>query len=88
MSPTRAAGRLSISTVAEPIWTIPGPFGTHDGSVQMLVRSVTRAAGMLPISTVAAPLMIGSGSAGCGTGVGTGAGGWIGAWQWGACWST
>ena len=75
MSPTRAAGKLSIMTVAEPLAIMPGPAGTHDGSVQILVKSVTLAAGLPPIITVGAPLMIGSGRAGCGTGVGTGAGG-------------
>ena len=74
---------FSISTVAEPSAIMPGPLGTHPGSVQGAVVSVSRAAGWPPIITVAAPLMIVSGSAGCAEGVGTGAGGWIGAWQWG-----
>src|SRR6186997_1700040 len=78
-SPARAAGKLAIMTVAEPLAIIPGPLGTHVGRVQGAVVSETRAAGEPPIRTVGAPLMIASGSAGCATGVGTGAGGWIGA---------
>lgn len=88
MSPTRAAGMLLISTVAEPLATMPGPPGTHPGSMQGAVVSATRAAGAPPTKTVGAPLMIESGNAGWGTAVGTGAGGWIGAWQCGAAWST
>lgn len=76
VSPTRAAGRLLMSTVAEPLTMMPGPAGTQGISVQILVISVTRAAGMLPISTVGAHGgIIGNGNAGCGTGVGVGAGG-------------
>lgn len=88
MSPTRAAGMLLISTVAEPFATIPGPPGTHPGSMHGAVVSVALAAGAPPTSTVGAPMMIVKGSAGCGRGVGTGAGGWIGAWQWGAACKT
>jgi len=84
MSPTRAAGSLSIVTVAEPFTIMPGPPGTQDGSVQIVVVSDTRAAGFLPMVTVGEPEMMGRGKAGCGTGVGTRAAGWIGAWQWGA----
>jgi len=79
MSPTRAAGSLPMSTVAEPFMMIPGPAGTHEGSKHGVVMSVTRAAGILPIRTVGMPLMMVSGNAGWGTGVGTGAGGWMGA---------
>ena len=76
MSPTRAAGRLLIRTVAEPFVMMPGPAGTHGISVQIFVMSVMRAAGILPIRTVGAHGgIIISGSAGCGTGVGVGAGG-------------
>ncbi len=88
MSPTRAAGMFSISTVPDPRAIIPGPLGTQPGSVQGVVVSVSRAAGWPPISTVAAPLMMVNGSAGWAEGVGTGAGGWIGAWQCGASWRT
>jgi hypothetical protein len=84
MSPTLAAGRLLIITVAEPRLIIPGPAGTQGMSVQIFVMSVSRAAGIFPISTVGAHGgIMGSGSGGCGTGVGVGAGGWIGAWQCG-----
>jgi len=81
MSPTRAAGSLPMRTVAEPFMMMPGPAGTHPGSMQGPVMSDMRAAGMLPISTVGIPLMIARGSGGCGMGVGVGAGGWMGAWQ-------
>lgn len=65
VSPRRAAGRLLMSTVAEPFAISPGPAGTHGTSVQILVISVARAAGRFPISTVGAHGgMIGSGSAG------------------------
>jgi len=84
MSPSRAAGRLPTSTVAEPLAMMPGPAGTQDASTQGTVVSVTRAAGMEPINTVGWPVMMASGIAGWGTGVGDGAGGWIGAWQCGA----
>ena len=84
MSFTRAAGIFPIITVVEPIAIIPGPAGTHDGSMHGVDMSVTRAAGIFPIITVGHPGgIIVSGSPGCGTGVGTGAGGWIGAWQCG-----
>lgn len=33
MSPARAAGSLSMNTVIEPMAIIPGPAGTHDGSM-------------------------------------------------------
>lgn len=88
MSLTRAAGRLPISTVAEPRAIIPGPPGTQPGRRQGAVVSVKRAAGWPPISTVGSPLMMVKGSAGWADGVGTGAGGWIGAWQWGESWRT
>lgn len=64
---------------------IPGPAGTHEGKVHILVMSVSRAAGNPPIFVVIEHGgMMASGNAGWGTGVGTGAGGWIGAWQCGA----
>lgn len=76
MSPARAAGIFWIMTFVEPLTISPGPAGTQGTSVQIFVMSVTRAAGILPIITVVPPGgMIGSGSAGCGTGVGTGAAG-------------
>ena len=79
-SPTRAAGRLLTMTELEPLAMIPGPAGTHDGSMQILDMSDTRAAAMLLYFTLGDPGgMIASGRAGCGTGVGVGAGGWIGA---------
>jgi hypothetical protein len=37
MSPTRAAGKFPIITVADPFAMIPGPPGTHDAIVQMIV---------------------------------------------------
>lgn len=79
ISPTLAAGRFSINTVADPKLTIPGPAGMQAGRMQGWVMSVMRAAGKLPMRTVAAPLTRANGMAGCATGVGTGAGGWIGA---------
>ena len=88
ISPTRAAGRLPMSTVADPIAIIPGPAGMHAGSMQGVVMSVILAAGRLPISVFGARLIMVSGNGGCAEGVGTGAGGWIGAWQWGPFWST
>ncbi len=81
MSFNLAAGSPPISTVAEPLAIMPGPPGTHPGSMHGRVKSVTRAAGEPPINTLGWPLMIVNGSGGCGTGVGTGAGGWMGAWQ-------
>ncbi len=76
MSPTRAAGKLLIMTVAEPIATIPGPAGTQGGIVQGFVISDTRSAGLPPSFTVGLPGgMNACGIGGCGTGVGTGAGG-------------
>jgi hypothetical protein len=83
MSPTRAAGILPIRTVIDPFMMMPGPAGTHVGSMHGAVISVTRAAGAPPIKTFGCPLIMARGRAGCGTGVGTGAGGWIGAWQCG-----
>ncbi len=75
-SPARAAGRRAITVVVDPVMITPGPFGTQGISEQILVMSGTRAAGMPPISTIVAQGgMIGSGIAGCGTGVGVGAGG-------------
>ena len=71
----RAAGRLPIKTVADPLAIMPGPAGTQPGNIHGADVSVALAAGMLPIKTVGCPLIIASGSAGCGTGVGTGAGG-------------
>lgn len=47
MSPTRAAGRPPIITVAEPFPIMPGPPGTQPGSVH---GAVTR--GRLPVSDV------------------------------------
>lgn len=52
MSPSRAAGRLPISTVVEPLAIMPGPAGTQGTSMQGRVVSVIRAAGREPISTV------------------------------------
>ena len=48
----RAAGMLPMSTVPEPMVIIPGPAGTHAGSMQGTVVSVTRAAGRLPMRTL------------------------------------
>lgn len=74
-------------TVAEPLDTMPGPAGTHEGSEQGLVLSLTLMAAMLLIVTVGQPGgMNARGKGGCATGVGTGAGGWIGAWQCGPSW--
>jgi len=85
MSPTRAAGRLLIITVEDPLETIPGPAGMQGGIMHGAVLVPTTAAGILAISTLgtapAGMSMIGIG--GCGIGVGVGAGGWIGAWQCG-----
>lgn len=75
MSPSLAAGIFAMITVADAIAIMPGPPGTQGIKVQIFVVSVTRAAGGPPMSTVGAPMMIGSGNAGCGTGVGTGAAG-------------
>ena len=54
MSPTRAAGMLWMSTVADPLTIIPGPAGIQAASMHGTVMSVSRAAGMPPISTVGA----------------------------------
>ena len=72
---TRAAGNPPIRTVNEPMTTVPGPAGTQAGKTHGMVVLLTLAAGWLPMSTLNAPVMIGSGRAGCGTGVGVGAGG-------------
>lgn len=81
MSPTRAASRLLIFTVADPFAIIPGPPGTHPGKLHGLVWSVARAAGLFPIFTVGLPGgMIAKGSGGCG--IGFPAGG-CGPWQCG-----
>ena len=75
-SPARAAGCFWIMTLLEPLTITPGPAGTQGVNVQIFVMSPTRAAGILPISTLVAPAgMMGSGSAGWGTGVGVGAAG-------------
>src|SRR3954463_696625 len=87
MSPARAAGRLPISTVADPLEITPGPPGTQLGSMHGPLMLVATAAGMLLISTVGTvALMMVSGIGGCASGVGTGAGGWMGAWQCGPSW--
>ena len=79
-SPTRAAGLPPIITVADPFETIPGPPGTHGGTMHGPVMLPTVAAGRLPIMTVGTHSdRIGNGIGGCGSGVGIGAGGWIGA---------
>lgn len=52
MSPRRAAGREQIKTVLEPFATMPGPFGTQVGRVQIFVILVTTAASRFPIFTV------------------------------------
>ena len=88
VSPTRAAGRSLIITVAEPLPMMPGPPGTQEGMLQGCVWSVTRAAGWPPMVTLVEPLMMGSGIGGCGAGVGVGAAGCIGAWQCGPSCST
>src|SRR6266702_4266474 len=73
MSPARAAGRLPISTVIEPLETRPGPPGMQVGSMHGVVWLVATAAGRLLISTGGTVLsMIGSGIGGCAIGVGTG----------------
>ena len=83
-SPTRAAGKPPIRTVAEPLMIMPGPAGMQPGNMQGIVIDVMVAAGIPPIKTVGAPGgMIMSGRPGWGMGVGVGAGGWIGAWQCG-----
>jgi len=87
-SPARAAGRLLIMTVDEPIAISPGPPGRHPGMEHGAVVLLTVAAGMLEIITVAEPLTMARGIGGCGAGVGVGAAGCIGAWQCGADCST
>ena len=37
MSPRRAAGRLLIMTVADPLLMMPGPPGTQVGNIHMTV---------------------------------------------------
>ena len=44
-SPTRAAGRLEMSTVGEPTEIIPGPPGTQPPGMQGPDMSLTLAAG-------------------------------------------
>src|SRR5947207_7388259 len=84
MSPFRAAGMLHIITVKQPSVTMPGPPGTHGGSLHGVVCDVIVAPCRLLTMTVAAQLLvIVSMRHEWGTGVGTGAGGWIGAWQCG-----
>lgn len=69
----RAAPRLSIFTVADPMEIMPGPAGTQLGSEQGADMSVCRAAGLFSIMVEVDPGgMIASGSAGCATGVGVG----------------
>ena len=58
---------------------IPGPDGTHAGSIQEAVRLFRVAACLLLMSTLAAPVTMSSGTGMCGMGVGTGAAGWMGA---------
>ena len=80
MSLTRAAGLLPINTVGAPITIVPGPPGTHPGSIQGVVMSPITAAGMLLMRTVGAPgPVIVNGTAGWGIGAGatpTGCGIW------------
>src|SRR3954468_20442048 len=45
MSPIRAAGLFSMSTVIDPMATMPGPAGTHVASTHGWDMSLTRAAG-------------------------------------------
>jgi hypothetical protein len=52
ISPILAAGLPWIITLVEPIEIMPGPFGTHEGSVQGLLMLPTTAAGRLLIITV------------------------------------
>jgi hypothetical protein len=54
MSPDRAAGSMQIITFEEPIETMPGAPGTHDGSWHISVIVVTVAALRLLIITVCA----------------------------------
>lgn len=76
MSPRRAAGKPVISTLVEPLHTMPGPPGTQLGIRHGTVWLVTTAAGSELISTVGTTAgMIINGIGGCGIGVGVGAGG-------------
>lgn len=79
MSLMRAEGNMLVFTVIEPFTIIPGPPGTHPGSIQGAVLHKAVAAGFPPTITVGLPSISASGSPGCGVGVGTGAGGCIGA---------
>ncbi len=81
MSPIRAASRLLIFTVADPLAIIPGPPGAHPGSVHGLVWSVALAAGLFPIITVVLPGGMSTSGSG-GWGIGFPAGG-CGVWQCG-----
>ena len=71
----RAEGNILVFTVIEPFTIIPGPPGTHPGSIHGAVLHRAVAAGFPPIMTVGFPSINARGSPGCGTGVGTGAGG-------------
>ena len=71
----RAAGIICTFTVIDPLVIMPGPAGTHPGSMQGAVLHNAVAAGFPPIMTVGFPSIKAKGSAGCGCGVGTGAGG-------------
>ena len=55
MSPTRAAGRPAISTVALPLAIGVGGCGPAVGGIEQACRSPTTAAGMPPMSTIATP---------------------------------
>ena len=70
-----ATGIICTFTVIEPLVIIPGPAGTHPGSIQGAVLHSAVAAGLPPIITVGLPSINAKGSPGCGWGVGTGAGG-------------
>ena len=71
----RAAGIICTFTVIEPLVIIPGPAGTHPGSIQGADLHNAVAAGFPPIMTVGFPSIKAKGKPGCGAGVGTGAGG-------------
>ena len=70
-----AAGIICTFTVIDPLVIIPGPAGTHPGSIQGADLHNAVAAGLPPIITVGLPSISANGRAGCGCGVGTGAGG-------------
>ena len=55
MSPSRAAGSMSILTVIEPMEIIPGPAGMQLGRTQGADMSDTRAAGIMSILVVTDP---------------------------------